>query len=318
MIRAIIAFLASVLTGVQSYLIYSQGKGFCFNSGCEIVESLTVVPPLYFNLAGFFFFQLIFWSFLWGRKGSELWTRLAKLLLMGGLMAEAVLLFFQHAIAQAFCSYCLIICAFIILLNLLCGLRQVFRGLVLMASVFIACFSLQFNLENSGAEPLENGAIAHVAGEEGRPTLHLFYSATCPHCEEVIEYLDGENVCEIYFNPIETIPSFNFSGAEIREQYNPSVNLGFLKNLSLKQVPVLVAVGGEGTEIKNGTANILKYLGKNCRQNVAIDYSSDYGASSEINYTEPAGFLNLQEEGCSVEEDCEDPQAGSSHSTSKY
>ncbi len=314
MIRVIIAFLASVLTGVQTYLIYAQGKGICFNSGCEIVESLTVVPPLYFNLTGFFFFQLIFWSLLWGRKGSELWTRLAKLLLMAGLMAEAVLLFFQHAIAQAFCSYCLIVCAFIVVLNLLCGLRQVFRGLVLMASVFIACFSLQFNVGGSGAEPLENGAVAHVAGDEGRPSLHLFFSATCPHCEEVIEYLDGENMCEIYFNPIETIPSFHFSGAEIREQYSPSVNLGFLKNLSLKQVPVLVAVGEDETEVINGKSRILKYVRENCGQDVAVDYSSDYGTSSEINYTEPAGFLTLEEEGCSVEEDCEDPQATSSRS----
>ncbi len=314
MIRVIIAFLASVLTGVQTYLIYAQGKGICFNSGCEIVESLTVVPPLYFNLTGFFFFQLIFWSLLWGRKGSELWTRLAKLLLMAGLMAEAVLLFFQHAIAQAFCSYCLIVCAFIVVLNLLCGLRQVFRGLVLMASVFIACFSLQFNVGGSGAEPLENGAIAHVAGDEGRPSLHLFFSATCPHCEEVIEYLDGENMCEIYFNPIETIPSFQFSGAEVREQYSPSVNLGFLKNLSLKQVPVLVAVGEDETEVINGKSRILKYVRENCGKDVAVDYSSDYGTSSEINYTEPAGFLTLEEEGCSVEEDCEDPQATSSRS----
>lgn len=314
MIRVIIAFLASVLTGVQTYLIYSQGKGFCFNSGCEIVESLTIVPPLYFNLAGFFFFQLIFWSLLWGRKGSELWTRLAKLLLMAGLMAEAVLLFFQHAIAQTFCSYCLIVCAFIILLNMLCGLRQIFRGLVLMASVFIACFSLQFNVGDSGAEPLESGAIAHVSGEKERPALHLFFSATCPHCEEVIEYLSGENVCEIYFNPIETLQSFHFAGAEIREQYNPAVNLGFLKNLSLKQVPVLVAVSDDGIHVIDGKSRIIEYLGENCRQDVVIDYSSGYGTSSEINYTEPAGFLNLEEEGCSVEEDCEEPKAGVSTS----
>ena len=71
MIRIIVAFLASVLTGVQTYLIYTQGKAFCFNSGCEIVESLTVVPSLYFNVAGFLFFQLIFWCLLWGRNGSD-------------------------------------------------------------------------------------------------------------------------------------------------------------------------------------------------------------------------------------------------------
>lgn len=305
MIRAIIALVASLITGVQTYLIFSQGKGFCFNSGCEIVESLTVVPSLYFNLAGFLYFQLIFWCFFLARKGSELLERLARLMLMAGLMAEAVLLFFQHSIAQTFCFYCLIVCGFIIALNILSGLRQLFRGVILMASVFIACFSLQFNLGGDGAQPLENGAIAQVGGEEGRASLHLFFSATCPHCEEVIEALGGENSCSLFFNPIERIDSFLFAGAEIREQYNPSVNLGFLKNLSIKQVPVLVALKEEGTLVMSGKTRILQYLADECGQKGSTDYSSGY-SSSAINYTESADFLNLQEEGCSVEEDCDE------------
>lgn len=307
MIRVIVAFLASVITGVQTFLIYSEGKGYCFNVGCEIVESLTVVPSLYFNLAGFLFFQLVFWCLLWGRKGSEYWLKFARIMLMAGLVAEAVLLFFQHSIAQAFCSYCLIICGFIVLLNVLCGLRQIFRGLILTASIFIACFSLQFNQGGAVAEPLAKGAIAHAVGEQGKPSLHLFFSATCPHCEAVIEALDGENVCEIYFNPIETLDSFNFTGAELRTDYNPSINLGFLKTLSIKEVPVLVAVGEEGTEIIQGKTRIMSYIEEQCRPEETIDYNAGYGSSSAINYTEPAGFLNLQEEGCSVEEDCEDP-----------
>jgi uncharacterized membrane protein len=307
MIRVIIAFIASVITGVQTFLIYTEGKGYCFNAGCEIVESLTNVPSLYFNLAGFLYFQLLFWCLLWGRKGSEYWLKFARLMLMAGLLAEAVLLFFQHSIAQTFCSYCLIVCGCIVLLNILSGLRQIFRGLILTMSVFIACFSLQFNQGSIGAEPLLKGVIAHVNGESGKPSLHLFFSATCPHCEAVIETLGDDNVCEIFFNPIEAIDSFNFTGAELQTDYDPTINLGFLKTLSIKEVPVLVAVGEEGTEIIKGKSRIMNYINEQCRQDQTADYSTGYSSSAAIDYTEPAGFLNLQEEGCSVEEDCVDP-----------
>ena len=47
-----------LLTGTQSVLIYLQGEGVCFNEGCRIVDSLTLVDPLYFNVAGFFFFLI--------------------------------------------------------------------------------------------------------------------------------------------------------------------------------------------------------------------------------------------------------------------
>ena len=308
MIRVIIALIASVITGVQTYLIYTQGQGYCFNKGCEIVESLTVVPSLYFNVAGFLYFQFVFWCLFWARKGSEYSAKLARIMLLAGLMAEAVLLFFQHSIAQAYCSYCLIVCGCIVVLNLLSGLRQTFRGLILATAVFVACFSLQFNMGGAGAQPLDNGAIAHIAGDSDRPTLHLFFSATCPHCEEVIESLEGENVCGIYFNPIEPLDTFDFAGAELRSEYDPSVNLGFLKNLSIKEVPVLVAREDGSIQVIKGKSRILAYLGEECRQDVSIDYSTGSSSASTINYTETSGFLNLEEEGCSVDEDCEDPE----------
>ena len=312
MIRLLVAFLASVLTGVQTYLIFTRGKAFCLTGGCEIVESLTLVPPLYFNAAGFLFFQVVFWCLLWGRKGSEYWNKFARILLMAGLMAEAVLIFFQYSIAQTFCSYCLLIALCIVLLNILCGLRQIFRGIILSSAVFAACFSLQFNPGGSGAAPLEAGSIASVEGESGRPALYLFFSATCPHCEAVMEALDGENVCGVGFNPIEKLDAFTFPEAEYHSGYEPTVNLGFLKNLSLKEIPVLVAVGKENTQVISGKTSILGYLGEHCRPDVTIDYSGGSSFSPAIDYTEPAGYLPVQEEGCSVEEDCEEPGGNSS------
>lgn len=308
MIRIIVAFLASLMTGAQTFLIYTSGQAFCLTGGCEIVESLTLVPSLYFNLAGFLYFQLIFWCLLWGRKGSVYSNKIARIFLTAGLVAEAVLVFFQYAIAGAFCSYCLIVCACIVVLNILCGLRQIFRGLILASAVLVACFSLQFNVGGAGGQPLNAGSLAHVNGVSGRPVLYLFFSDTCPHCEAVIEALDGENVCEIHFNPIEKLDSFVFPEAELHTEYDPSVNLGFLKNLSLDEVPVLVAMGNEGTQVMSGETRIINYLGENCRQDVTIDYSNSGSSSSEIDYTEPSTYMTLKEEGCSVDEDCEKPE----------
>ena len=60
MIRSIVSLLASIFTAIQVVLFFSEKKGICFNAGCEIVDSLTTVPPVYFNVAGFFFFQTLF------------------------------------------------------------------------------------------------------------------------------------------------------------------------------------------------------------------------------------------------------------------
>lgn len=309
MIRVAVAFLASLLVGIQTFLIFTRGQAFCLTGGCEIVESLTLVPPLYFNAAGFLFFQVVFWCLLWGRKGSEYWNKFARIILLAGLMAEAVLLFFQYAIAQAFCSYCLLVASCIVLLNILCGPRQIFRGIILSSAVFAACFSLQFNPGGGGTAPLEAGSIASVEGEPGRPALYLFFSATCPHCEAVIELLEEGNVCGVNFNPIEILDDFTFPGAEYHTGYQPLVNLGFLKNLSLKEVPVLVAVGRENTQVIPGRTGIFGYLDERCRPDLSSTYKSGVESSSAIEYAQPSSYLPLEDEGCRVEEDCEEPGA---------
>ena len=136
MIRATIAFLASILTAIQALYIYIKGQTICFSNGCAIVDSMTAVSPFYFNIAGLVFFQVLFWCLLWGRDGSEFWHKFARLLLLAGLCSEAVLVFFQYSIAGVFCSYCLVILAVIVLLNMLSGLRQILRGIVLFSAVY--------------------------------------------------------------------------------------------------------------------------------------------------------------------------------------
>jgi hypothetical protein len=303
MIRATIAFLASILTAVQAFFIYVNEETICFNTGCEIVDSLTTISPLYFNLAGFVFFQVLFWCLLWGRDGSVHWHKLAGLLLLAGLCAEAVLVFFQYAIATVFCSYCLIILSFIVLLNILSGPRQIFRGIVLYSAVTAACFSLQFRAVSSGMS-LDEGSMAMVTGEKEGAELYLFFSSTCAYCEKVIEALKEDNSCTIRFNPIERIENFDFPDVVFSAEYNADVNVNFMKSLSIKEIPVLVVKEQQETRILRGEHRIREYLDKACLEAKAVDYS---GTSSEAptDYRFLPGAGNQQDDACAVETDCD-------------
>lgn len=304
MIRAIISFLASVLAAVQAVLIYSGTKGLCFNDGCEIVDSMTNISPLYFNLAGFLFFQTLFWFFLRGRYGSQYWHKLARLLLLAGLAAEAVLVFFQYSIAAVFCSYCLIIFAVIVLLNLCCGLRQAVRGMVLFTAVIATCFSLQFRAPAKSGGTLDAGSIAMVSGDRDGIRLYLFFAASCGHCEKVIEAIGTDNSCVVRFNPVEKIEKFDLPGAVLFPDYDPQINLALLGSLAIKEIPVLVAMGPDESLVLKGEARILKYLEKTCRQS----HAKAYQGTSEIGQTGAVflpGLGKTEDDGCAVSTDCD-------------
>ncbi len=246
MIRTIFAFLALALTAVQSYLMYTTGSGICFNDGCDIVEKLTTVSPLYFNLLGALFFALVFLGSLIARVTySENAERYTNLLLTAALAAEAVLLFFQWSVAQTFCSYCLIIFSFVLLLNLLGGWQQIVYGLSVFCAVLIASFSLRFDA-GGGGKSLSFGTVAQYREEGNSRDLLLIFSKTCPHCEKVIDFLREETTCNVAFNPIEKLESFNFTGAEIKKSYDPRATIGFMRSVGISAIPILIAPGGEG------------------------------------------------------------------------
>lgn len=304
MIRAIISFLASVLAAVQAVLIYSGARGLCFNDGCEIVDSMTNISPLYFNLAGLLFFQTLFWFFLRGRYGSEYWHKLARLLLLAGLAAEAVLVFFQYSIAAVFCSYCLIIFAVIVLLNLCCGLHQTIRGMVLFTAVIATCFSLQFRVPAKSGETLDAGSIAMVSGDRDGIRLYLFFSASCGHCEKVIEAIGTDNSCVVRFNPVEKIEKFELTGAVLFPDYDPQINLALLGSLAIREIPVLVAMAPDQSLILKGEARILEYLEKTCRQS----RTKVYQGTSEIGQSGAAflpGLGKAEDDGCAVSAECD-------------
>lgn len=304
MVRAILSFLVSVLAAAQVVLLYSGATALCFNDGCGIVDSMTTVSPLYFNVVGFLYFQALFWLFLRGRYGSEYWHKLARLLLLAGLAAEAVLVFFQYSIATVFCSYCLIIFAAIVLLNLCCGPRQMVRGAVLFSAVLAACFSLQFKAPARSGGTLDGGSIAMASGDRAGTRLYLFFSASCGHCEKVIEAIGANNSCVVRFNPVERLENFDLPGAVRFPDYDPGINLALLGSLAIEEVPVLIAMAPDQSLILQGEARILEYLRNTCRQTGAADRqsSSEIGQSSAVSLP---GLGKSKNDGCAVSSDCD-------------
>ncbi len=266
MVRTICAFLATLLTIIQAYLLYSTGNGICFNDGCEIVEKLTTIPALYFNLVGAAFFGFVFFcSLISCINDSDNSEKYTCLLLSAALAAEAVLIFFQWSVARTFCSYCLIIFSFVLLLNLLSGWEQIVRGLLIFCAVLIASFSLQFDAGGAG-KALPFGTIAQYKEEGNSKNLLLIFSGSCPHCEKVIDFLQEETTCNVAFNPVEKLDHFNFEDAIIKKDYDPRATIGFMRSIGMNGVPILIAPGEDAELlILNGTNEIIPYLRRQCR-----------------------------------------------------
>ena len=146
------AWLSSSIVAVQIVLLVLGRDGICLSQGCQVVDELTRVPPLVFNLAGLFFFQAVAWGVFRTDTEKAIRWRIVQWLLLAGLAAEGVLVGFQLFVVGVFCTYCLIILGCIVLLNLLAGKKQLLAGTFVFASVFLAFSSLQFK-QDSGLHP---------------------------------------------------------------------------------------------------------------------------------------------------------------------
>ena len=265
----VIALGGSLLTLIQTILLESGLDGICFSGGCEIVDSQTTIPPLFFNAFGLAFFLAVFWGVWFGRRSEKL-QFYVRILLLAGLAGEGVLVSFQYFVVKSFCTYCLIIFSLIALLNLMGSLRQVVTCVVIFSSVVIAFSTLQFTAKTpeskaTGIKDLEKGAYAVLMGEEKKPKLVLFFSSTCPHCEKVIKSMQQGTTCTISFNPMSKVTKFPLTGAIPNEYYDIGVNRAFMTSLDRTYVPILLVEEQLRLEIIGGGNAILDYLDKSCR-----------------------------------------------------
>ena len=314
LLSLIITLSAALLTGLQAALIYYQGEGICFNEGCEVVDSLTLIPPFYFNIAGLIFFLLVSISIFQARKGSELWLRFASLLLLAAIAAEGVLFGFQYFITEQFCSYCLIILALVISANIFMGLKQIFRGLVIFTAIIIAFGSLDFNSsKESNQGKLDDGSLAILnTGIPQDKKLYLFFSSACTYCEGIIESIRENPVCSINFNPVDRLENFSFPGATSNNAYNPAVNVRYLKNLEINEVPVLAVNSPSSVKIFRGAEAISTFLNMEC--SAAVSLNQQVQPPPSITGVELP--LLPQDDNCSVTEACEETSETTSNGQS--
>lgn len=307
-ISRLIALAGSIITLVQTILLTGDSDGICFNDGCKVVDSLTTIPPIMFNIGGFFFFQVIFWL-IWSAKKDPDRLKHVRTALLAGLSAEAVLISFQHLVAKTFCSYCLIIFSLILILNLLAGWKHILRAGVIFFTLIFCFMSLQFGTPSSTGpiEMLDRGTYGILEGNEEKEKKYLFFSSTCDHCEKVIESLSGDKSCGVRFNPIDNIHSFPLKDVVLKDEYDPKVNRSVLQRLGMQQIPVLVVVKSDSYIVISGESSITSYLDDSCfpkpqpvEEHIPQTTTDDYGYSGQSGLD----FLPPTDDGCSIDTDC--------------
>jgi hypothetical protein len=289
-----LSLLACIVIIVQALLIIFRGETFCVDEGCKIVEALTLISPLYFNLLGCVYFFTVFCAAIITKCGSGI-EPLLRILLVSGLTADGVLLGYQIFVAHTFCSYCLLVFLLMVILNVLTGFRQLTLGLaIIMVQLFV--FSLlrfEFAEDCLHGLTLDSGTYAARRCSDPVKQLYLIFSEDCPHCYKVIEALEGCTQCEFHFNPIKRIGIDLLPGLSPNEKYLPGINTAALKILGIDTVPVLIAKNHDGLTFIEGEQNIINYIRNTC-----------FGEMPSLDGILPDPF-ETKNNACSINESCQ-------------
>jgi hypothetical protein len=301
---AFVAFAGLVFTIAQIGYISRTGNALCLNSGCLVVENLIRLPPVFFNLAGAFFFLIIFVFTQLAKRnygGDGFPSRAAGTLLFLAMAAEGVLLSFQMQVSRAWCSYCLVIFACVFLLNLSFGWRQFIRGLAALVAVVAASASLNYtsppDMSDSG-----RGSYGELVRPNAAIHMRLYFSAACPHCEEVIASLDKDFSCQIGFYPLDKAPEPRLDGLRPNPHYDTAINHALLQGLGLYEVPVLMAREENETRIITGKDAILAFL-QRCRP-APVSPEGQSAAPNKPASVMPPAVGDDSEESCQIGTSC--------------
>lgn len=229
----IVALCASMITAFQAVINLITGSSICPSAGCKVLESLTSISPLYLNILGFIFFQIVFWLLgnLKSKPGNDRY--LIGLVLLCGLAFDSALLGYQLFVAHSLCSYCLLILFFVTILNILYGARQMAFGFAISAAVVISFSIMALFPTGAGSQKysLKNASYGLKSCASPTKEIYLIFSSDCPHCNQVIETLNNCNSCDLYLNPIDKISSLNIDGLELNKSFSPRLTGSFLKFL---------------------------------------------------------------------------------------
>ena len=297
-----IALIASLVAAFQTVFGLINGSILCPNSGCKIVESLTLIRPVYLNLMGLIFFQSVYWMLRTSKKASGPRRDLLGMLLIGGLVFDAALLAYQVFVARTFCGYCVLIFGFVLILNLLYGKRQLVAGFFVLAAVLLSFSILVFVPVGvlSQTEPLKSAAYGVKSCSTPSKEIYLIFSSNCPYCEKVLETLRNCNSCDLYLNPIDKVASIKDIELAPNPKFSPAVNRLVLSVLGIDSVPVLVVKSPDGFRLIKGERQIVNYVRKACFTEADVLYYKKPNQPADEGIT----VITDQDGECSVAIDC--------------
>lgn len=300
----IIALIASIGIAAQAIFTLYSGSGFCPSQGCKVVESLTLIPPLWVNILGLIFFQSVFWSLRTLKAKTFFNVDPTGLLLLGGLVFDASLLAYQVFVVQTFCAYCLAVFACVLALNILYGVRQTAWGLTALMVILFSFSILSFGPGKGESKNFSLKAAAWGVRSCSAPTkeVYLIFSSNCPHCQTVIQSLNECNSCDLYLNPIDEIDALDLDGIERINTFTPQTNRHMLELLEIDTIPVLVSKSSDSYDIIRGESNILNYIRSACFTDEDVLYLENPISSGEEGITVFSGETGE----CSVTIDCPD------------
>jgi uncharacterized membrane protein len=304
-ISSLLAVLAGLIIAGQMIVIIASGEAVCLNQGCKVVENLTAVSPLLFNTAGLIYFLTVFILLRLAKDENSL--QAIEILLLAGLAAEGVFVSFQFSVAEVFCSYCLLIFAFILLLNFFGGRAQIVKGGVIFLAVVLAFASLEFSpaARGYGQSALRRGTFASKINPDSTRQLFFFFSSSCPHCQTVIEVLENCDCGSLHFNPIDKIASLDFARLTIMPSYSPEINRLLLTALGIETVPVLIARNPAGFSVITGEESIIGYVRQSCFQQETLPAWDAAGQTPG----EEKKLFDQEEGECSVDLVCDDEKS---------
>ena len=305
-----IALAGAALTGLQALAVVLRGEAVCINDGCRVVEGLTRVPPLAFSLFGLGFFLAVALLMRSAARRAPWGMNWGMLLLLAGMAAEGALLGFQVFVAKTFCAYCLAVFTLVLAMNVVAGWGHLVAAAGVLAAVLAAFAALNFGLFLTavpGKPALHAGTFAIRACDDPVKELHLLFSSTCPHCEEVIKALESCTSCSFHFNPVDRVESLDVTGIERTAGYDPAVNRGLLALLGVDEVPVLIAAGPEGFSVIRGEQRIIAYVRAECFRTAPV---LNLDPSRELQDSSLQLFRTGDDDGCSLSVECPDEEEG--------
>ena len=298
----IIALIASLVVAAQMVVTMIVGSSICPTQGCKIVEGLTIIPPLFLNILGLLFFQVVFWTR--GLLEEKAFWGIDPLgaMLLCGLTFDSALLAYQIFVAQTFCGYCLVVFGFVIVLNLLKGRKQVPLSFAIVGVILFSFSILSFVPGGSVSKTfsLKRAAYGHKSCSAPTKEIYLFFSSKCSHCQSILQSLNQCNSCDLYFNPITEIEKLDVAGIELNEGFSARINRHILTVLGIDTIPVLVSKGPDSYSIIKDYKNILNYIRHACFTSndvFYLDKSISMGDEEISVFSEEAGE-------CSVTVDC--------------